>query len=295
MHYVWLGNFIRCELPMHHAAHGSVPGRSPFTAAARHLGLRHLLSRDVKDAFPSVQSDRFFLELRAIGLSGDTSRLLTKLLLPDGYIPQGGPASNAAMDLYFYRVDCEIERELALLRARYTRFTDGLDVSLKERHYANSVSLILERNLTRMGLAVNIKKLEKNGWQPIGTERVVCGVCVNSSRGTTLPRGVIVRLISECESLSRGARAVAPHTIVGLARRRRSLQGWLNQASQADCAPTGELQRRLHQADVHILQALRKYSIYPNREWYTKGSDFDEAYHLAGIWRERRELALAVS
>src|ERR1700722_1490433 len=56
--YQHLGTFFRRKLPPHFASHGSVPSHSPFTAGAVHCGLRHLLCLDVKDAFPSVKSDR---------------------------------------------------------------------------------------------------------------------------------------------------------------------------------------------------------------------------------------------
>ena len=143
-----------------------------------------------------------------------------------------------------YRTDEEIKHELSVLKAKYTRFTDGLDVSFRADCDSEIVAKVVEDRLERLNLQVNQKKREKNGWQPIGTERIMCGVCVNSPVGTQLPRAVVAKLIAGCESLYRGARSVAPHTLIGLARRRRSLQGWLNQSSQADIAPIRDLQRR---------------------------------------------------
>jgi hypothetical protein len=288
MRYQWLGTFVRRELPSHPAAHGGVPGRSPFTAGERHLGTRHLLGRDVRNAFPSVTASRFYLEMLAIGLDRDMASLLTKLLLPDGYIPQGGPASNAAIDLFFSRIDADIEIELSVLHTRYTRFTDNLDSSFRKAQHASAVAEILERNLARIGLSINTQKAETQGWQPVGTERVMCGVCVNSSKGTQLPRQIIKALIQRCESLHRGARSVSPHSIVGLAGRRRALQGWVNQASQAAIAPTTDLQRRLRHVDALVLSKLMKCGVRPQREWYTMGTDFNEANDIAARWRRRR-------
>jgi len=288
MHYQWLGTFLRREFGWHSAAHGSVPGRSPFTAAARHLGSRNLLGRDVKDCFPSVKADRFYLEMLALGFQPDVASLLTKLLLPDGYLPQGSPASNAALDLFFYRVDCDIQFELAEIAARYTRFTDGLDASFRRASSAGTVGALIERNLTRLGLTINSRKLEKCGWQPVGTERVMSGVCVNSPSGTQLPTVTIKKITTECEGLVRGARSVAAHTLVGLARRRRRLQGWLNQSSQADFSPVREWQRHVRSADHLILTRLAFAKVVSNREWYTKGRDFDQAADLAAAWRHRR-------
>lgn len=287
MSYQWLGVFLRREFPRHSSAHGSVPGRSPFTAAARHVGLRNLLCRDVKNAFPSVTADRFYLEMLALGFQSDVARLLTKVLLPDGYLPQGGPASNAALDLFFYRTDCRIESELAALATRYTRFTDGLDASFRHAGRMEAVATVIERNISRLGLTINLGKAEKNGWQPVGTERVMCGVRVNSPRGTQLPEATLRRIASECQSLIRGAQSVAAHTLSGLAQRRRKLQGWINQASQADVSPTREWQRHLKLADHMVLGALARVRVFPNREWYIKGREFDEATRLALTWRRR--------
>ncbi|MDB5330767.1 MAG: hypothetical protein JWP03_1918, partial [Phycisphaerales bacterium] len=242
----------------------------------------------VKNAFPTVTSDRFYLQMLALGFQSDIARLLTKLLLPDGYLPQGGPASNAAIDLFFYRTDCQIEQELAVLGARYTRFTDGLDGSFRRADRASQVAEIFERNLERIGLRVNLKKLAECGWQPVGAERVMCGVRTNSPKGTQLPREVIKRLVDDCDSLLRGARTVAPHTLTGLARKRRALQGSLNQGSQARIAPVRDLQRRLYQVDGLILVALRRVHIHCNRQWFTKGKDFDEAASLSEAWRFRK-------
>jgi hypothetical protein len=142
--------------------------------------------------------------------------------------------------------------------------------------------------MERLGLRVNLKKRSENGWQPIDSERLMSGVCVNSPLGTQLPKAVCARLIKDVESLYRGARSAAPHTLVGLARRRRSLQGWLNQSRQADIAPIRDLQRRLHQVDHVIRHALAKCRISPYREWYTKGAYFDEAADLAMRWHHVR-------
>lgn len=288
MPYQWLGIFIRREFPIHPAAHGSVPGKSPFTMGRRHIGLKNVLSRDVKSAFPSVQSDRFFLQLLAHGFQNDMARLLTRLLLPDGCIPQGGPASNPAIDLFFYRIDCDIERELSVLGVTYTRFTDNLDTSFHDAADAPAVSATLEKHLSRLGLGVNQKKLEKDGWQPRGQEQVLCGVRVDLPGGTRLPSRTLSSLINGCDSLYRGALSVAPHTLAGLANHRQSVQGLLNQASQADFAPVREIQRRLKQIDFIIRASLRREGIFPSREWYTKGVTYDTPAEIAGIWQGRR-------
>jgi hypothetical protein len=295
MAYRWFGDFLRREFPPHPCAHGSVPGRSPFTAASRHLGPRFLLCRDVKDAFPSIKADRFYLQLLALGFSSIIAELLTKLLLPDGYLPQGSPASNAAIDLYFYRVDCEISEKLAGLGARYTRFTDGLDCSFEIENTRIEVEAIVHENLARLGLTVNQKKLESVGWQHVHAERVMSGVRVNSARGTNLPRATLKDLVREVDSLDRGSRTVAPHTIVGLARRRRSVQGWVNQASQADISPSIAIQNRLNVIDRRIRKKLHDSELYMYKTWYVKNKSADVAQSIASKWRERRRFAKTLS
>jgi hypothetical protein len=296
--YQHRSTFLRRHFPIHTASHGSVPYRSPFTAARPHCGHRNLVCRDIKDAFPSVTAGRFYLEMLALGFDGEMAQVLTKLLLPDGYLPQGGTTSNIALDLFFCRIDAEIEARLAALGARYTRFTDGLDASFPLSVDESRVAAVIEENVARLGLRINLKKRERNGWQPVHEERVMCGVCVNSPLGTQLPKAVVAKLMSACESLYRGAVSAAPHTLEGLARRRRSLQGWLNQGSQADIAPIRDLQRRLHQVDMVIRSALLRAGAFEWRDWYTKGAGFDTAAEIARRWAMRRRcesIAVAVA
>jgi hypothetical protein len=288
IHYEWLSIFLRKEFPIHPAAHGSVPERSPFTAGHCHIGHGHLLCRDVKNAFPSVIGDRFYLQLLALGFEREVARLVTKLLLPDGYIPQGGPASNAAIDLFFYRIDCDISRELSVYGARYTRFTDNLDTSFPNAAHQSKVAAVIDSHLSRLGLCINTKKLDQNGWQPAGAEQILCGVRVDSAAGTQLPSVILADLRRNCDALYRGALSVAPHSLIGLASRRRSIQGWLNQAGQADIAPMRELQGRIRQVDFIVRAALKKNAIYPTCEWYVKGTHVDMAAELAGTWSRRR-------
>jgi hypothetical protein len=290
-----LNNFFYKHFPSHDCAHGSVPGRSPFTAAARHLGRRHLVGRDVKDAFPSIRSDRFYFQLLALGYTAEVARLLTKLWLPFGELAQGGPCSNVAINLFFNRVDEDISTELAALGARYTRFSDGLDVSITCSAYQDEVVSILVKHMGRLGLEFNQDKATKTGWQPVGTERVISGVRTNSPRGTQLPRDVIRRATALASKLLKGARTVAPHTIVSLAARRRSLQGLLNQMAQATIAPRGDLKRKVNQIDAAISNALLRVGIRPHRMWFTKGKTFNEAKDLMALWKRRRAVLLAAA
>jgi hypothetical protein len=240
-----------------------------------------------------AQSDRFFLQLLALGFSSDISRLLTKLLLPDGYIPQGSPTSNAAIDLYFFRTDCVIENKLSMHGGRYTRFTDNLDTSFSNATRAPLISAILDAELTGLGLLINRKKEAENGWQPHGIEQIMCGVRIDSRRGTQLPSKVLQKLLQSAEALYHGARSAAPHTICGLARKRRSIQGWLNQASQADLAPVRVIQNRLRQTDFAIRNKLHGFRIFPRCEWYVKSNGVDVAVELAEIWRKRWRVAIS--
>jgi hypothetical protein len=176
---------------------------------------------------------------------------------------------------------------------RYTRFTDNLDTSFSNATRAPLISAILDAELTGLGLLINRKKEAENGWQPHGIEQIMCGVRIDSRRGTQLPSKVLQKLLQSAEALYHGARSAAPHTICGLARKRRSIQGWLNQASQADLAPVRVIQNRLRQTDFAIRNKLHGFRIFPRCEWYVKSNGVDVAVELAEIWRKRWRVAIS--
>ncbi|MDB5289822.1 MAG: RNA-directed polymerase [Phycisphaerales bacterium] len=281
-----LARFIADELPLHPCAHGSVRRRSAFTAARRHLGERNIVTFDVADCFPSTNPDRFERELIELGFAHDVAILLTRILLYRGRLPQGSPASNAALNLFLFRTDEHIRTESAKFSGRYTRYCDDLVISVPRRQDVVFAQDLMCNAIESLGFQVNAKKRIESGLQLVGMgERLVNGVVTNSDRYTRLPTADTDRIVLQCVHFSEGARSVCRRSILGLAQRRRRLHGLISYISQSDNSPLAEMRRLLHLGDSLILDRLRSNGLAAHANcWWLKNQFLDEPLRLAKSW-----------
>ena len=141
-------------IPIHPAAHGFVPARSPHTFAAPHAGQSTVIRLDVMSFFASVTAKRVYGLLRAAGLPEPVAHTLTALcttrtpaaicaaasagvpqrgyrlaLLGTLHLPQGAPTSPALANLCAYTLDRRLAGLADRYGARYTRYADDLAFS----------------------------------------------------------------------------------------------------------------------------------------------------------------------
>ena len=141
-------------IPTHPAAHGFVPGRSPYTFAAPHAGAPMVIRLDVTSFFAAVTAPRVYGLLRTAGypepvahaITGlTTTRTPAKVLtdasrdLPDrayrlallraAHLPQGAPTSPALANLCGFRLDRRLTGLAERFGATYTRYADDLAFS----------------------------------------------------------------------------------------------------------------------------------------------------------------------
>ena len=152
--------------------HGFMPARSPQTNAQEHAGYQHTLSMDLRDFFDSVTEQH---------LTPFLSQAILQDCLIGGAPRQGLPTSPALSNIAASRMD----RELAALGVRYTRYADDLTFSsdsLEELEFC--YDRILECVHRHRFLVQPAKTL----WQHArGGNRVIAGVSVGDS-GTKVPR-----------------------------------------------------------------------------------------------------------
>jgi hypothetical protein len=148
-----LGSLL-AHIPLHDAAHGFVPGRSPHTFAAAHAGRELVMRLDVTSFFASVTAPRIFGMLCGAGYPEPVAHTLTGLCttvtppavlrvapsqLPDRdyrlallrvpHLPQGAPTSPALANLCGFRLDRRLAGLSRWHDARYTRYADDLAFS----------------------------------------------------------------------------------------------------------------------------------------------------------------------
>jgi hypothetical protein len=279
-----LARFASKELPLHSNAHGSVIGRSPLTAARKHLGNRIVVTRDVSDCFPSVTPERFFAEMRALGFSADVAHLLESLMLLRGRLPQGSPASNAALNLFFCKTDEWLTAEAAKVGGRYTRYCDDLVISVSDPRHVEHVAELLEIALARLGLKHNESKKRSHGVQGLQVTRVVNGVKVNSPLCTQLTKSKLRRTHRKFSKFVRSAVSVNWRNLNKLAKRRRHLEGLYHWTRLFDRSPAKELNSLLAQADASVKTRLQSVGLTWRGTWWQKNKAYDAGKNIAQAW-----------
>ena len=147
-------------VPAHPAAHGFVPGRSPVTFAAAHVGRDVVVHADLETFFASVTAGRVFGIWRSAGYAEPLAHLLTGLttnVVPVAvrrsapqalrdedvdhrhrllqrfaapHLPAGAPTSPALANLAAWRLDIRLTGLADSAGASYTRYADDLAFSM---------------------------------------------------------------------------------------------------------------------------------------------------------------------
>ncbi|HTJ38222.1 MAG TPA: reverse transcriptase family protein [Dactylosporangium sp.] len=195
------------RVPVHPAAHGFVPGRSPFTFAAPHAGRPVVVRLDLAAFFTSISVSRVYGLFRAMGYPEPVAHALAALCTtstpadvlrghPDAFalraphLPQGAPSSPAIANLCTFRLDRRLDGVADAFGAVYTRYADDLafsgDLNLGA---ARRLIGLVERVAVAEGFRINPAKTRVRGR---GDRQRLAGLVVNE--GPAAPREEYDRL-----------------------------------------------------------------------------------------------------
>lgn len=280
-----LHRFCQKQLPIHPCVHGGVLSRSCFSAARHHCGRYAVITRDIKDCYPTVTSEAFQAALRQLGFRADTAHLLTQLMTIRGRIPQGSPVSGDALNLFLYAADERIRVECSKFGGRYTRSADDMVISVEGRFAVRRAEALLEEEIRRAGLKVNAKKRDENGVKRRHQVQLVHNISVNSPRGTRVSDEREKNALDAAEAYVRGARGVGPCTIIGLAARRERVFGHYHDLHQAERSPGSHILRLLDAGDRLISDKLRRIQLSsPKNRWWMMTPRHNEPLRLSRLW-----------
>ncbi len=166
-------------LDVHGVAHGCVPGRSPVSNAAAHVGYGYTLSLDLADCFDHVTE----ATLEAVGFKAPAAALV------DGVARQGLPTSPACCNIALAPLDAAIVARLAG-RGAYTRYVDDLTISSDERAVIDELRAWLPDVVRAHGheIAAHKTRLQST------PQRVITGVSVGATPNLRAPRSMRRRL-----------------------------------------------------------------------------------------------------
>lgn len=126
----------RAQFPryLHGGIRDSEFPRDHVSNAALHTGASILILDDIKDFYPSLDSQLVFaIWLRFFGFSPEVSELLTKLTTRKGVVPQGARTSSYLANLAFWDKEPLLVADLQIIGLTYSRFVDDITYSARSK------------------------------------------------------------------------------------------------------------------------------------------------------------------
>lgn len=140
---------------------GGVKGRSVLMNVKFHGGAAVIVNLDIKSWFPSITSRHVYRVWRRIlNCSRPVARLLTKLTVFQGRLPQGAPTSTPLANLVLYSIDKPIREAALVAGVGYSAWVDDLPFSGAN---ARNLIPIAISTLKRAGFRVARPKLVVSG------------------------------------------------------------------------------------------------------------------------------------
>lgn len=281
-----LHRFLQRTVRPHPCAHGGAKSRSCFTSARRHLGRRYVVTRDVRDCYPSISQSELKRRLRRMGFRSDVALLLSLLCTVRGRVAQGSPVSADALNMYLYDADRALAAACGYKGAQYSRTYDDLVISVQSPAMAEWPGDAMRKQIEKHGLSINTRKLRKNGFQARHQEQRVHNLRVNNKRGVTIVPEQSAKALALAESYLRGAKVVSADSLESLAYKRSKLAGWMYYTRQADFGPARQVRRLLEAGDRHVIHVLAKYGLSARRnKWWITTNQRNVPRCLAKSWK----------
>jgi hypothetical protein len=280
-----LHRFVQVSLKPDQAVHGGIRGRSCFTAAHVHKGRPIIITRDVQDCYPSVETDVLRRNLLNSGMRSDTAKLLSLLMTNRGTIAHGSPLSGDALNLFLQDGDERIRTQCARSSARYTRSADDMVISVRSGGAVSEHEQLLELEIRVHGLRVSEGKRERQGFQSCRERQRVHNLVVNSRRGIGIPAEQVAKAFDAGEWYVRSARSVSASSLESVAHNRLKARGWMNFCRQAQFGPAVHLGRLLESGDRLVRWRLRRVRVARTRKWWVVSRKRNRPRELAEYWR----------
>ena len=154
---------------------GFVPGRGLMANASFHVGRKYLVKIDVQDFFPSIGLRQVESVYSTFGFPDKVVKLLTKLSLLQGELPQGAPTSPQIANLVFLPCDEQIKAVSDQYGVAYSRYADDLtfssDVRISDGFVREVIRLIESRSF-------HINRQKSRSLRP-GQRLMTTGMVVN--------------------------------------------------------------------------------------------------------------------
>jgi len=154
----WIAEHLSRALTFEPHVTGFVKGKSFADAAYMHIGATWVLSRDIKDFFPSVKEDQVINSLRKIGYSEQGATLVARLSCLKGVLAQGSPLSPVLSNLVLKEVDGHLLKLSKQYSVTMSRYADDIVISGKD-YYNSEIEQELDKVFEQSSFNLNKNKV----------------------------------------------------------------------------------------------------------------------------------------
>lgn len=273
-----LGKALAKMLGVHPAWHGGARGRSTFTSARLHLGAKFIVTRDVKNCFPEINRKKMRNALRGLGARPELADFLSCIMTVRDRLPQGGPLSNLALNLFFLRQDEHLMKFAQAKGGEYGRLVDDFVMSAPSWKAGVQFGRMLDTAIESRGLTVNGKKRKARGLLRGDQLKEIHSLIVNSRRGVRPKKEHKRRAIELAELYARRCKCATPRDVPDIASLRQHVTGWMYYLGQCDRSPAQHISHMISAGDAIIRGMLKRSGRNPSRgkwwlatEAYTRG------------------------
>lgn len=168
-------------VPLNKYAEGFRKKRSILTNATHHVNKKVIVKLDIKDFFPSIDSNRVFGMYLQLGYPRRVAQLLTDLSTVQKRLPTGAPTSPAIANIISRRLDKRFVNLGAKTDFTYSRYADDMTISSDTDDILKMIPFFKEI-IRDEGFAVNEGKIRI---LRSGNRQSVTGVVVNEKPNIT--------------------------------------------------------------------------------------------------------------
>lgn len=185
---------------------GGIKGRDYISNTRIHAGRKFLITEDISNFFPSINSDivkKMWLHL--FNFSPDVAIILTNLTTLNGFVPQGAKTSSYIANLILWDKEDVLIKRLNEKGMLYSRLVDDITVSCNYRPSVRLRTAVISE-IFGMLLSKNVTpNRKKHKIMPAGCTQKIHNLNVNTGK-PTLPkeeRSRIRAAIHQCENMAK--------------------------------------------------------------------------------------------
>lgn len=139
---------------------GGIKNRSAALNATPHLGAESLLSIDISNCFPSINSSMIYsVYSEKLNYSPPVAKLLTRLTSYGDRLPQGSPASPSLCNLHLEALVLEIKDIISESNISFTQYIDDFTFSGSQNELSSFQKPLIDC-IRSYGLKINTRKLK---------------------------------------------------------------------------------------------------------------------------------------